>query len=112
VKQGDGNRLRPGPQANPTGDTGRCEPDILSGSAVAETIRASGHMRRAKQAGHMTACNLMPSPESPLPHRGRPHMSPKLQEFPKVEISILSPELLSPNSLTLVRCSPTVFFFG
>ena len=79
MKRGDGNRLRPGPQANPAGDTGQCEPDKLTGSAVAETIRASGHKRRVKQAGHMTARNNKLSPISPLPHWGRPHMSPELK---------------------------------
>lgn len=67
----------PGPQANPPEDTGHCEPDILTGYAVTETIRASGRMHRAKQAGHMTARNLTLSPDLPFPHRGRPHMSPK-----------------------------------
>jgi hypothetical protein len=70
VKQGDGNRLRPGPQANPAGDTAQCEPAILRGSAVAETVRASGHERRAKQAGHMTARNDKLSPDFTLAPKG------------------------------------------
>ena len=76
MNDGDGNRLHPGPQANPNGDRGQSEPATLIGSAVAKTIRASGQMHRAKQAGHMTARNQRNHPKSPLRERGRPHMSP------------------------------------